>query len=136
MKSPRYMEYDPGMPDPGMPGTSSNIIMNPLVRSYQGTHKFLMYFLVHSFHHFFSGWDLFSQRIHHRLSKEETATKPDNRESRKHLRLFVIKLLHKLQHVATWLLVIYFLKPPLLRLHKPSHLPFQVELMCLKLSGT
>jgi hypothetical protein len=36
-----YMECDPGMP-----GTSSKIIINPVVRSYPGIHDFLKYVLV------------------------------------------------------------------------------------------
>jgi hypothetical protein len=50
-----YMECDPGMP-----GTPSDIIMNPSVRS-RALPKFVLF---HSLFHFFSGWDLFSQRSH------------------------------------------------------------------------
>jgi hypothetical protein len=99
MEPPRtsYMEFDPGMP-----GTPSDIIMNPSVRSRAVTKTFFI-----SFTFSFIQWlgSVLSTELSGSQRKRKQRHDRDfGLERRKHLLLFVIKLLHELQHIATWLL--------------------------------
>jgi hypothetical protein len=92
-----YMECDPGMS-----GTPSDIIMNPSVSS----RALPKIFFISSTFSFFQwlGSVLATESSGSKRKRKQRHDRNFGPERRKHLLLFVIKLLHEVQHVATWLL--------------------------------